>query len=432
MLMAAALATTTAYADDDLPNFNAPVDNTPLNVDKVNRIMGLTMFQAPSLWDEDDGAVARRFGWPQESLTSMQSSFRLYPTQEKPVNILGARAYSCVLYATKGRPTEISIVFVNEGDYEWTQNYIAAAKKLQPNATPDISLNGTTNAPDSAPDVTTGPENDLDMLRLMNPDDRERVSQDVHDAFEKALKQDTQTLTDGLTKLFGDPQHMGFGGGDETRERVLRWDWQGHAFLLSSPKGRLRHAAHRADRLRRQLRQGRRGRPRRAQNRARPAREAGDSGDVVVTDIPMVDQDPRAIACPPPGSVTCATSASPPTCTSLANAAGTTQLGTNLDNMVLNVDSLVTLYHRRIDALTGDLDLKTVAKNIDAGLPIMWCCYIHLPFRAHHEQADARPRQGHRLGRLGRKIAGQRKDRNPRRDHRLGHLRRPPAHDHRL
>jgi hypothetical protein len=30
---------------------------------------------------------------------------------------------------------------------------------------------------------------------------------------------------------------MGFGGGDsDTRERVLRWDWQGHAFLLSSPR----------------------------------------------------------------------------------------------------------------------------------------------------------------------------------------------------
>ncbi|MEJ0000791.1 MAG: hypothetical protein WDO13_17440 [Verrucomicrobiota bacterium] len=35
-----------APADDDLPNFNAPVDNTPLNVDKVNHALGLD----PSLW----------------------------------------------------------------------------------------------------------------------------------------------------------------------------------------------------------------------------------------------------------------------------------------------------------------------------------------------------------------------------------------------
>jgi hypothetical protein len=64
----------------------------------------------------------------------------------------------------------------------------------------------------------------------------------------------------------------------------------------------------------------------------------------------------------------------------LANAAGTSEQGTDLDVMVQNVDSLVTLYHRRIDASTGDLDLKTIAKNIDVGLPIMWSCYIHVPF----------------------------------------------------
>ncbi len=48
--------------------------------------------------------------------------------------------------------------------------------------------------------------------------------------------------------------------------------------------------------------------------------------------------------------------------------------------------SLVTLYHRRIDASTGDLDLKTIAKSIDAGLPIMWCCYIHIPFEKALDQ----------------------------------------------
>jgi hypothetical protein len=44
------------------------------------------------------------------------------------------------------------------------------------------------------------------------------------------------------------------------------------------------------------------------------------------------------------------------------------------------VDSLVTLYHRRIDMFSGDLDLKMISGNIDKGLPIMWSCSIHLPF----------------------------------------------------
>jgi hypothetical protein len=70
-----------ALGDDDaLPNFNAPQDNSPLNVDKVNRILGVSMFKKPSLWDEDDIFVAKRLGWPEESRTSTQSSYRLYPT----------------------------------------------------------------------------------------------------------------------------------------------------------------------------------------------------------------------------------------------------------------------------------------------------------------------------------------------------------------
>jgi len=70
----------------------------------VNRLFGITMFQAPSLWDEDDIFVAKRLGWPEESRTLSQSSYRLYPTEKSPVNILGARAYSCVLYATHASP----------------------------------------------------------------------------------------------------------------------------------------------------------------------------------------------------------------------------------------------------------------------------------------------------------------------------------------
>src|SRR5471032_1028885 len=96
-------------ADDTLPNFNAPVDNSPLNADKVNRIFGIAMFQSSSLWEEDDIFVAKRLGWPEESRTFSQSSYRLYPTETSPVSILGAHAYSCALYATKGRPTEVSI-----------------------------------------------------------------------------------------------------------------------------------------------------------------------------------------------------------------------------------------------------------------------------------------------------------------------------------
>ena len=367
-------------ADDDLPNFNAPVDNTPLDANKVDKYLGVTLFKDPSLWTEDDNLVAKRLGWPTESRTDSQSSYRLYPTEKNPVNILGAQAYSCVLYATKGYPTEVSIVFVNEGDYAWAQNILKRATQLNPSAdstSTNSDLNPSTNA---APD-TNKPADDLERLNRLNPDDVSQASDDVRAAFEKALKQDAQTITDALTKLFGDPAHMSFGGGSETSERVLRWDWQGHSFLVATPKDRyvtlrivpvafadnygkgdvIDRDELKADLLKRV--------------------KISDSGDVVVSEIPMVDQGPKGYCVPATWERYMRYLGIPADMYVLAMAAGTTSTGgTNLDAMIENVDSLVTLYHRRIDAVPGDLDMQMISKNIDQGLPIMWCCSIHIPF----------------------------------------------------
>jgi hypothetical protein len=379
-------------ADDDLPNFNAPVDSSPLNADKINRAMGVTMFKDSSLWDEDDSSVAKRIGWPQESQTMTQSSYRLYPDEQKPLKILGARAYSCVLYAQKGKPTEISIVFVNEGDYEWNQNFLKAAQQMQhhdsPDAAPTANPDDTNNAPTTpSPDTNAAP---TDLTKL-NPDDFSSINQGLQDAFEKALKQDNQTLTDALTALFGEPDHEGFGGGSETREQVKRWDWQGHAFLLSAPRDQyvtLRIVPKdfadnygKADTIDRDALKAL------LLDRVKHT----DSGDVVVSEIPMVDQGPKGYCVPATWERYLRYLGIPADMYVLAAAAGSSQKGTNLDAMVTNVDSLVTLYHRKIDEVTGDLDMQTIAKNIDIGLPLMWSCSIHIPFeKAISERKGAR------------------------------------------
>ena len=366
-----------AWGDDDtLPNFNAPVDNTPLNVDKVNRFLGLSLFQGPSLWDEDDIFVAKRLGWPEQSRTFSQSSYRLYPTEANPVSVLGARAYSCAFYATRGRPTEVSIVFVNEGDYGYTQRVLQEAELLKP---PGDSA----PAPPPPPEVNDGTDEPVkvpDPIDSLDPEIRSEAERKVQDAFDKALSQDTQTITDALTRLFGDPVHQGFGGGTETRERVMRWDWQGHAFLLSTPRdtyatlrivpvafaddyGTAETVAH--DDLKTLL--------------LKNVRQA-DSGDVVVSEIPMVNQGPKGYCVPATWERYLRYLGIPADMYVLAMAADTSRKGTDLDAMVQNVGSLVTLYHRRIDTFSGDLDMKVIAKNIDVGLPIMWTCSFHLPF----------------------------------------------------
>jgi hypothetical protein len=380
-----------ALGDDDLPNFNAPVDNSPLNVDKVNRTLGVAMFKDPSLWDEDDIFVAKRLGWPEESRTTSQSSYRLYPSEKKPVTIFGERAYSCVFYATRDHPTEVSIVLVNEGDYDWTKQFLAEYHRLKQGGdsaadSPTLSdANSSTNPPPDAPNGPTDlnkPVNAPDEIESLNltPELRADINKKVHDGFEKALKQDAQTLTDALTKLFGDPAHEGFGGGSETRERVMRWDWQGHAFLLSAPKdeyvtlrivpialadnnGTAENIEH--DDLKALL--------------LKRVKQL-DSGDVVVTDIPMVDQGPKGYCVPATWERYLRFLGIPADMYVLAMAAGSTPQGTNLDAMVENVDSLVTLYHRKIDMIPGDLDMKMISRNIDNGFPIMWTCSIHIPF----------------------------------------------------
>ena len=372
-------------ADDTLPNFNAPVDNSPLNADKVNRALGITMFQSPALWDEDDISVAKRLGWPEESRTSSQSSYRLYPTETNPVSILGARAYSCVFYATHGKPTEVSIVFVNQGDFDWKKKVLKEAALLKPPGDSTSAPPATANVNDD----TNVPHKVPDPLDSLDPDSRSEAERKVSDAFEKALKQDTQTITDALTRLFGDPAHQGFGGGTDTRERVMRWDWQGHAFLLSTPKdayatlrivpvafadnyGKADNIDH--DDLKALLLQ---------------RVKQSDSGDVVVSDIPMVDQGPKGYCVPATWERYMRYLGIPADMYVLAMAAGSSEQGTNLDAMVENVDSLVTLYHRRIDNLPGDLDMKMIARNIDKGLPIMWSCSIHIPFERAISQRKA-------------------------------------------
>lgn len=377
--------------DDTLPNFNAPQDDSPLDVDKVNRLMGVSLFKADSLWDEDEAEVAKRLAWPAEGRTSHLASYRLYPAEDKPVAIFGARAYSCVLYAEQGKPSELSIVFANRGDYEWGSQAMKDIRQhFKPHGDDDSSTSApadATHAAPVAPDVPTTssvpdttPGGSLSQYRL-SEDDITRIQRDVRDGFGKALKSDSETLSTALTKLFGPPDREGFGGGTETREHVLRWDWQGHAFLLASPKDEyvtlrivpvsVAESGGKAEQL-----------PHEELAAALEQRvQKSDNGDIVIGDIPMVDQGPKGYCVPATWERYLRYVGIPADMYVLAMAAGSSpSQGTNLELMVQGVDSLVSLYHRRIEVLNGPLDLPTISKRVDHGLPIMWTCCVFQPF----------------------------------------------------
>ena len=89
--------------------------NAALAAEDLNRVFGLPLWQDASLWDDGDSAVARRLGWPEESRTSSQTSYRKYGSDGD--RVMGARAYSLALFGQTGRPAQLSLVFANKGDF---------------------------------------------------------------------------------------------------------------------------------------------------------------------------------------------------------------------------------------------------------------------------------------------------------------------------
>ena len=64
-----------------------------VTVEQVNKAIGLELFADGNLWDDDAKAVAERLNWPQESETTNDASYRLYPKDD--YRLFECRPYSC-------------------------------------------------------------------------------------------------------------------------------------------------------------------------------------------------------------------------------------------------------------------------------------------------------------------------------------------------
>jgi len=303
-----------AWADEAANPFGPP----PVTADAVNQAFGVPLWNGETpLWDEEAGVVAARLGCPPESKTSTQSSFRLYA--KETMRLFGARPYSVALYGQDGKTDRLSIVFANPGDFDFK------------NAT--------------------------------------------QKDFDAAVKSDADTIAKALTDLLGSPSYLNFGTG-ALQEKMRRWDWNGHAFLLASPQQqyvvlRILPAAvadkfGQADNLSngelRDLLASR------VQHR--------DNGDVVIGDIPMVDQGPKGYCVPATWERYLRYQTIPADMYVLAMVGGTQQGGgTVIADMVAAADQLVRSRGLQIVAEPAQLTVAQIARNIDQGLPMMWGCY---------------------------------------------------------
>ncbi len=300
----------------------------------LNQAFGIPIWTDDNLWDDADAAVGARLRWREESRTAESASFRDYAG--KDARVLGARPFSQALQCSGGTASQISIVFANKGDVDQL--------------------------------IEVDPA--LSEIRM-----KQEITRQVRD-YRKFIEADTRALAAKLTEALGEPVADKFGQGSSAGEKVLRWDWKGHAILLAAPRGEyvaVRIApAGTAD--------------------GASAKRVGDAdlmaklaariekrpnGDVVIRDIPMVDQGPKGYCVPATWERTLRYMGIPADMYVLAMA-GSTEVGggTSLAGMMAGVSDAVRAAGRRLTTGGGRVTAQTVARTIDKGLPIMWGMFV--------------------------------------------------------
>lgn len=317
-----------------------------VTVEQVNKALGLELFADASLWDDDAKAVADRLAWPQESETTNDSSYRLYPKDD--YRVLGSRPYSCAFLAEQGKPTSLSLMFANKGD-----SVSVESKETKEKAKA-----------------------------------KERDGQ-IKD-YKKAIAGDSKDLGDKLTALFGKPVADRMGQGRATSEVVRRWDWNGHAFLLAAPKDE--YVALRILSLK-SADDGGLSRVTDAElfARAKVRVDRRPNGDVILKDIPMVNQGPKGYCVPATWERVMRYMGVPADMYVLAMAGQSgAGGGTSIQGIANGAKDAVSRGGRKIESASIKIDPASVAKYIDRGLPIMWVMYST---KAYNDLANERTKE---------------------------------------
>lgn len=296
---------------------------TSEDIEKINAILGIELFADGNLWDDSAETVAKRLGWPRESQTSTQESFRIYHRSKD--RILGARPYSSVLYGRDGKVDYISIIFANKGD-------------------------SARSAFDSSPN---------EQAKIVS----------------KAIKTDGETVAKQLAQL-GEPEQSTTATGRDMKERLKRWRWNGHSILLAEQEDEYIAVRIMPDKLADQ-----RGRPERTGSTAlKTASKANvekrSNGDVIIIDIPMVDQGPKGY-CVPATLERVLRYMDIRADMYLLAMAGQTEIGggTRVEDLLQGAERYVKSAGREFERERFKITPRSVAKYIDEGRPIIWTMF---------------------------------------------------------
>lgn len=285
----------------------------------------------PAAWEKTSAKEwATTLQLPVESETKYQSSYRAYCTPQ--IQVLGANPKSIALIATDDHPDQLTIMFANKGD--------SASSYLRANAAANSTLR----------DIT-------DIKRLIQAD---------HDVLSK-----------NISERLGKPSTQGFGGSGKAREFPQRWDYQGTAFLLSERPGeycvlRILPSSS-AD-------QG--GKTSRISDATLRERMKSNvihraNGDVIIENIPMVDQGPKGFCVPATYARALLYAGVPADLYLLALLGGTgVGGGTFIVDIENSARALATSYGRSITGVPPSLDFPKLESFFEKGIPLTWAMYV--------------------------------------------------------
>ncbi len=305
---------------------------------RLNELIGHPFFGEKNLWDEEAGEVAKRLGWRMESRTDRSSSYRSYTAID--YQFLNAHPYCTTIYGGPGDKTErISLVYANKGDFGSRLGF--------------------------------GPEH----FREAHPD-REPPGD-----LEEAIEADAELIGERLTQGLGEPEKQYYGERDD-RRAVQRWDLGEHALLLSTLEGEYTSllivpAANADNEGKVDFITDSDFRKMQVRNVIREAR-----GDVLIKNIPMVDQGPKGYCAPATFERAMRYMNVPADMYLLATSATDVGGGTNTRKLSEDCKKIVRSKARRIRELEleEDFEIDELKDYIDEGVPVLWAMRSLDPF----------------------------------------------------
>lgn len=287
---------------------------------EMNALFGIEIWQDPLLWDDPTVNTAERMQLKKESKTDFMENHRSYPLGKKKV--LSEPSFTSVLYGGKEYVESLSFVFLNQGDM---------------------------------PKPVT-----------------DHISKDRIEEIAELIEASGMRVHDVLEPVLGEPKRDTLGKG-QLREKVWRWDWNTHAIMLTMQDGK--YAALRIMPAERADRAGRIEKLKGNELKQRMAScvERRDNGDVMISNIPMINQGPKGYCSPATWERYLRYIGIPADMYLLALAAGTgVGGGTSSRAMTAATGDLLSAQGRDREYVQGPITPSNIAEHIDQGLPIMW------------------------------------------------------------